>query len=123
MELQGNQLSLERTEAGVAILCRQHVERMLTRYEKMDSFLTGALIAVSIGREDALLILFVKQIAEHELTGHVVYRSWCRHIVAATCGAHAHASQAEAELLEIGIEYRFFGGDREDLLSIRHAAI
>ena len=30
-----------------------------------------------------------RQIAEHELTGHAVYRSWCRHCVASKGRAHA----------------------------------
>ena len=32
-----------------------------------------------------------RQIAEHEMTGHAVYRSWCRHFVASTGRAHAHS--------------------------------
>ena len=33
-----------------------------------------------------------RQVAEHELTGHAVYRSWCRHCVASKGRAHAHSS-------------------------------
>ena len=50
-----------------------------------------------------------RQIAEHELTGHAVYRSWCRHCVASKGQADAHSSREEGELPEIGIEYGFFG--------------
>ena len=42
-----------------------------------------------------------RQIAEYELTG-----------------AHAHSSREEGELPEIGIDYGFFGRDREDVLPI-----
>ena len=66
-----------------------------------------------------------RQIVEHELTGHAVYRSWCRHCVAskgrahASKGrAHAQSSREDGELLEIGINYGFFGRDREDVLPI-----
>ena len=59
-----------------------------------------------------------RQTAEHELTGDAVYRSWCRHCVASKGRAHAHSSREEGELLEIGIDYGFFGRDREDVLSI-----
>ena len=59
-----------------------------------------------------------RQIAEHELTGHAVYRSWCRHCVASKGRAHAHSSREEGELLEIGIDYGFFGRDKEDVLPI-----
>ena len=45
-----------------------------------------------------------RQIAEHELTGHAVYRSWCRHRVASNGRAHAHSSREEGELPEIGTE-------------------
>ena len=45
-----------------------------------------------------------RQIAEHELTGHAVYRSWCRHCVASKGRAHAHSSREEGELPEIGID-------------------
>ena len=34
-----------------------------------------------------------RQIAEHELTGHAVYRSWCRHCEASKGRAHAHSSE------------------------------
>ena len=34
-----------------------------------------------------------RQIAEHELMGHAVYRSWCRHCVASKGRAHAHSSR------------------------------
>ena len=37
--------------------------------------------------------LTARQIAEHELTGHAVYRNWCRHCVASEGRAHAHASR------------------------------
>ena len=59
-----------------------------------------------------------RQIAEHELTGHAVYRSWCRHCVESNGRAHAHSSREEGELLEIGIDYSFFGRDKEDVLPI-----
>ena len=49
-----------------------------------------------------------RQIAEHELTGHAVYTSWCRHCVASKGRAHAHSSREEGELPEIGIDYGFF---------------
>ena len=55
-----------------------------------------------------------RQIAEHELTGHAVYRSWCRHCVASKGRAHAHSSREEGELPEIGIDYGFFCRDREN---------
>ena len=48
-----------------------------------------------------------RQIAEHELRRHAVYRSWCRHCVASKGRAHAHASR-EGKLPEIGIDYGFF---------------
>ena len=35
------------------------------------------------------------QIAEHELTGHAVHKSWCRHCVALKGRAHDHASREE----------------------------
>ena len=50
-----------------------------------------------------------RQIAEHELTGHAVYRSWCRNCVASKGRAYAHSSREDGELLEIGIDYGFFG--------------
>ena len=59
-----------------------------------------------------------RQIAEHELTGHAVYRSWCRYCVASKGRAQAHSSQEEGELPEIGIDYGFFGRDKEDVLPI-----
>ena len=59
-----------------------------------------------------------RHIAEYELTGHAVYRSWCLHCVASKGRAHAHSSREEGELLEIGIDYGFFGRDREDVLPI-----
>ena len=59
-----------------------------------------------------------RQIAEHELTGHAVYRSWCRHCAASKGRAHAHSSRKEGKLPEIGIDYGFFGRDREDVLPI-----
>ena len=45
-------------------------------------------------------------------------RSWCRHCVASKGRAHAHSSQEEEELPDIGIDYGFFGRDREDVLPI-----
>ena len=60
-----------------------------------------------------------RQIAEHELTGHAVYRSWCRHCVASKGRAQAHSSREEGELPEIGIDYGFFGRDKEDVLPWR----
>ena len=59
-----------------------------------------------------------RQTAEHELTGHAVYRSWCRHRVASNGRAHAHASREEGELPEIDIDYGFFGRGGEDVLPI-----
>ena len=59
-----------------------------------------------------------RQIAEHELTGHAVYRSWCRHCVASKGRAHVHSSREDGELPEIGIDYGFFGCDRKDVLPI-----
>ena len=59
-----------------------------------------------------------RQIAEHELTGHAVYRSWCRHCVASKGRAYAHASREEGELPDIGMDYGFFGREREDMLPI-----
>ena len=59
-----------------------------------------------------------RQIAEHELTGHEVHRSWCRHCVASKGRTHAHSSREEGELPEIGIDYGFFGRDKEDVLPI-----
>ena len=44
-----------------------------------------------------------RQVVEHELTGHTVY---------------AHSSREDGELPEIGIDYGFFGRDREDVLPI-----
>ena len=41
-----------------------------------------------------------------------MYRSWCRHCVA------SHSSREEGALPEIGIDYGFFGRDREDVLPI-----
>ena len=52
-----------------------------------------------------------RQIAEHELTGHAVYRSWCRHCVASKGRTHADSSREEGELPEIGIDYGFFSRD------------
>ena len=57
-----------------------------------------------------------RQIVEHELTGHAVYRSWCRHCVASEGRAHAHSSREEGELPKIGIDYGFFGRGGEDVL-------
>ena len=59
-----------------------------------------------------------RQIAEHVWTGHAVYRSWCRHCVASKGRAHAHPSREEGGLPESGIDYGFFGLDREDVLPI-----
>ena len=59
-----------------------------------------------------------RQIPEHELTGHAVCRSWCRHSVASKGRAQAHSSREEGELPEIGIDYGFFGRDKEDVLPI-----
>ena len=59
-----------------------------------------------------------RQIAEHELTGHAVYRSRCRHCVASKGRPHAHSSRVDGELPEICIDYGFFGRDREDVLPI-----
>ena len=59
-----------------------------------------------------------RQIAEHELTGHAVYRSWCRHCVASKGRAHAHSSREEGELPEIGIDYGFFGRGKEDVADL-----
>ena len=59
-----------------------------------------------------------RQIAERELTRHAVCRSWCRHCDASKGRAHAHSSREEGELPEIGIDYGFFGRDREDVLPI-----
>ena len=59
-----------------------------------------------------------RQIAEHELTEHAVFRSWCRHCVASKGRAHAHSSREEGELPEIGFDCGFFGRDREDVLPI-----
>ena len=59
-----------------------------------------------------------RHIAEHEWTGHAVYRSCCRCRVASKGRAHAHSSREEGELPEIGIDYGFFGRDREDVLLI-----
>ena len=59
-----------------------------------------------------------RQIAEHDLTGHAVYRSWCRHCVASKGRAHVHSSREDGELPEIGIDYGFFGSDRKGVLPI-----
>ena len=59
-----------------------------------------------------------RQVAEHDMTGHPVYRSWCRHCVASKGRAHAHSSREEGELPGIGIDYGFFGRDTEDVLPI-----
>ena len=58
-----------------------------------------------------------RRIDEHELTGHAMYRSLCRHCVASKGRAHAlFSSRKEGELLEIGIDYGFFGRDIENVL-------
>ena len=62
--------------------------------------------------------LSARQIAEHELTGHAVCRSWCRRCVASKGRAHAHSSREKGELPEIGFDYGFFGRDEEDVLPI-----
>ena len=59
-----------------------------------------------------------RQIDEHELTEHAVYRSWCRHCVASKGRAHAHSSREEGELPEIGIDYGFLRRGGEDVLPI-----
>ena len=59
-----------------------------------------------------------RQIAEHELTGHAVCRSCCRHCVASKGRAHAHSSREDGELPEICIGYGFFGRDRANVLPI-----
>ena len=59
-----------------------------------------------------------RQIAEHELTGHAVYRSRCRHCIASKGRAHAHSSREEGELPEMVIDYGFFGRGGEDVLPI-----
>ena len=59
-----------------------------------------------------------RQIVEHELTEHAVCRSWCRHCVASKGRAHAHSSREDGALPEIGVDYGFFGRDREDVLPI-----
>ena len=59
-----------------------------------------------------------RPIAEHDLTGPAVYRSWCRHCVASKARAHAYASRQEGELPDIGLDYGFFGRDREDASSM-----
>ena len=56
--------------------------------------------------------------AEHELTGHAVYRSWCRHCVSSKGRAHAYSSREEGEFPEIGIDCGYFGRDKEDALPI-----
>ena len=38
-----------------------------------------------------------RQIVEHELTGHAVYRSWCRHCVASKGRAHAYSSREKKD--------------------------
>ena len=43
---------------------------------------------------------------------------WRRNRVASTGRAHTHASREEGEVRDIGIDYGFFGRDREDALSI-----
>ena len=59
-----------------------------------------------------------RQIAGHVLTGHAVYRSWCRHCVASKGRAHAQSSRGEGELPEIGVHCGLFGRDGEDVLPI-----
>ena len=59
-----------------------------------------------------------RQIAEHELTGHGVYRSWCHPLRSVERSSAAHASREEGELPDVGIDHGFFGCDREDVLSI-----
>ena len=57
-----------------------------------------------------------RQIAEHELTAHAVFRSWCRYCVASK-GARTLFPRGR-RVAEIGIDYGFFGRDREDVLPI-----
>ena len=57
-----------------------------------------------------------RQIAEHELTGHAVYRSWCR--LALRRRVESTHTLPQKELPEIGIDYRFFGRGGEDVLPI-----
>jgi len=57
-----------------------------------------------------------REVAEHEATGHAVYRSWCRHCVAAKGRSHAHTSKEEGELPEVGVDYGFFGRGAEDTM-------
>ena len=59
-----------------------------------------------------------RQIAEHVLTGHAVYRSWCRHCIASRVERMRIPHERMGELPEIGIDYGFFGRDREDVLPI-----
>ena len=59
-----------------------------------DDAVDGEVLMVPRGAS-LLLETSAKQIAEHELTGHVVYRSWCRHCVASKGRAHAHSSRRE----------------------------
>ena len=59
-----------------------------------------------------------RQIAEHELTGHAVHRSWCRHCVAWKGRAYAHSSREEGGLPDIGIDYGFFGRGGENVVPI-----
>ena len=42
----------------------------------------------------------------------------CPHCVPSKGRAHAHSSREEGELPEIGIDYGFFGRDKEDVLPI-----
>ena len=62
--------------------------------------------------------LSARQIAENELTGNAVCRSWCRHCVASKGRAPVHSSRVEGELPESGIDYGFFGRGGEDVLPI-----
>ena len=59
-----------------------------------------------------------REVAEHEATGHAVYRSWCRHCVAAKGRSHAHLPKTEGELPEMGVDYGFFGRGAEEAMPI-----
>ena len=55
---------------------------------------------------------------EHEILGHIVYRSWCPHCVAARGRAQGHPLKdpsAEDELPELCIDYCFLGEENETL--------
>ena len=46
------------------------------------------------------LLNSARQIAEHELTGRAVYKSWCRHCVGSKCRPHGQSCREEGELPE-----------------------